>query len=216
MTMAEIKEIKNFHILSAAYTRSAVGRSQYVEDEKPEIAFIGRSNVGKSSLINSLCGQRRLALVSREPGKTRTINYFSIQSRRLNEAGEEERQDWYLVDLPGYGFAKATQQNKDAWSGFIDEYIRKSRNLALLCLLVDLRHPGLPIDRKAYEWLSEIGVPLQIIGTKTDKLGTSERNKNLRALQKDFPAASAPIAYSALNNKGRTELLRLIEQTVCR
>lgn len=214
--MAEIKEIRKFHIVSAAYVRSAVNRSQHMTDGKPEIAFIGRSNVGKSSLINSLCGQRRLALVSREPGKTRTINYFSIQSRRTNEAGEEERQDWYLVDLPGYGFAKAAQQNKDLWSDFIAEYIKKSESLALLCLLVDLRHPGLPIDKKAYEWLAGLSVPLQIIGTKADKLGTSERMKNLRLIEKEFPAAGKPIAYSSLDNKGRDTLLALAEQSVCR
>ena len=214
--MAEIKDRKAFHIFAAAYTRSAVGRSQYVTDEKMEIAFIGRSNVGKSSLINSLCGQRRLALVSREPGKTRTINYFSIQSRRQNEEGEEERQDWYLVDLPGYGFAKTNQQSKDFWSDFIGEYVRRSHNLSLLCLLVDLRHPGLPIDKKAYEWLSGINVPLQIIGTKADKLGSGERAKNLREIKKDFPGESDPIAYSSLDDKGRGALLQIIESHICR
>lgn len=213
--MAEVKEIGKFHIFSSAYVRSAVGRSQYAGDGKPEIAFLGRSNVGKSSLINSLCGHRRLALVSREPGKTRTINYFSIQSRRKNDAGEEERQDWYLVDLPGYGFAKAAQQHKDTWSDFIAEYVKTSPSLALLCLLVDLRHPGLPIDRKAYEWLREIGILLQIIGTKADKLGSGERAKNLREVQKLFPGENPPIAYSSQDNRGREELLRVIEHTVC-
>ena len=102
--MSEIKKMDEFHIFSSAYVRAAVNRSQYVNDGKKEIAFIGRSNVGKSSLINSLCGRKKLAFVSREPGKTRTINYYAIQSRRM-ENEEEVRQDWYLVDLPGYGFA---------------------------------------------------------------------------------------------------------------
>lgn len=215
MKMAEIKEQKAFHIFSASYVRSAVNRSQYVSDEKPEVAFIGRSNVGKSSLINSLCGQRRLALVSREPGKTRTINYFSVQSRRM--AGEEEeRQDWYLVDLPGYGFAKAKQQHKDTWSDFIAEYVKKSRNLRLLCLLVDLRHPGLPIDKKAFEWLYSLRLPLQVVGTKADKLGNSDRMKNLRELKKLFPLDTDPVPYSSLDNKGRDTLLSIIEQVICR
>lgn len=213
--MAEIKERKNFHIFSAAYVRSAVGRGQYMTDGKKEIAFLGRSNVGKSSLINSLCGQRRLALVSREPGKTRTINYFSIQSRRQNEAGEEERQQWYLVDLPGYGFAKATQQNKDAWSDFIAEYVKKSRGLSLLCLLIDLRHPDLPIDKKAFDWLKAAGIPLQIVGTKADKLGSGEKMKNLRELAKAFPCERPPVAYSSLDNKGRPELLSVLEEIIC-
>lgn len=213
--MAEVKEIKKFHIFSAAYLRSAVGRSQYTGDGKREIAFLGRSNVGKSSLINSLSGQRRLALVSREPGKTRTINYFSIQSRRMNDAGEEERQDWYLVDLPGYGFAKTAQQSRDAWSDFIAEYVEHSPSLALLCLLIDLRHPGLPIDKKAYEWLRGLRIPMQVIGTKADKLGASDRAKNLREVGRLFPAERPPIAYSSLDNKGRDDLLRVIEQTIC-
>lgn len=213
--MAEVKEIRKFHIFSAAYLRSAVGRSQYTGDGKREIAFLGRSNVGKSSLINSLSGQRRLALVSREPGKTRTINYFSIQSRRMNEAGEEERQDWYLVDLPGYGFAKTAQQSCDAWSDFIAEYVEHSPSLALLCLLIDLRHPGLPIDKKAYEWLRALRIPMQVVGTKADKLGASERAKNLREVGRLFPAERPPIAYSSLDNKGRDDLLRVIEQTIC-
>lgn len=95
------------------------------------------------------------------------------------------------MDLPGYGFAKAAQQNKDTWSDFIAEYVKTSPSLALLCLLVDLRHPGLPIDRKAYEWLREIGIHLQIIGTKADKLGSGERAKNLREVQKLSPEKSA-------------------------
>lgn len=214
--MAEIKEIGKFHIFSAAYLRSAVGRSQYASDGRPEIAFLGRSNVGKSSLINSLCGQRRLALVSREPGKTRTINYFSIQSRRQDEAGAEERQDWYLVDLPGYGFAKTAQQSRDAWSDFIAEYVEGSPSLALLCLLIDLRHPGLPIDKKAYEWLRGLKRPLQVIGTKADKLGSGERAKNLKEVARLFPAERPPLAYSSQDNRGRDELLGIIEQYVCR
>lgn len=212
--MAEIKTLKDFHIFSAAYVRSAVNRSQYVDDDKKEIAFIGRSNVGKSSLINSLCGQRRLALVSREPGKTRTINYFSVQSRKQNDEGEEIRQDWYLVDLPGYGFAKTNQQNKDFWSDFIGEYVHKSHNLVLLCLLIDLRHPGLPIDKKAFDWLNSVGVNLQIIGTKADKLGGGERSKNLAAVKREFPALRPPIAYSSLDNRGRDDLLKVIESFV--
>lgn len=145
--MAEIKEIEKFHIFSSVYFSSAVNRKQYVNDGRKEIAFIGRSNVGKSSLINNLCGQRKLAYVSREPGKTRTINYYAIQSRRTVDE-QEQRQEWYLVDLPGYGFAKTSQENKDTWSTFIDDYIKSSPSLVMVGLLIDLRHPGLPIDMK--------------------------------------------------------------------
>ena len=212
--MSEIKDIEKFHIFSSAYFASAVNRSQYVTDGKKEIAFIGRSNVGKSSLINSLCGRRKLAYVSREPGKTRTINYYAIQSRRTVEE-VEERQDWYLVDLPGYGFAKTSQENKDNWSAFIDEYMKKSPGLTMIGLLIDLRHPGLPIDKKAYDWLKSVAPDLQIIGTKGDKLSRNELHKNLQLLKKLFPTNHPPIAYSSLTGEGRETLLGVIEEKIC-
>lgn len=113
---------------------------------------------------------RKLAYVSREPGKTRTINYYAVQSRRDTGSGEE-RQEWYLIDLPGYGFAKTSQANRDSWSGFIDEYIRNSENLVMVGLLVDLRHPGLPIDLKAYEWLKKLRRGSKSSGQKPIKQG---------------------------------------------
>lgn len=212
--MAEIKDIAKFHIFSSAYFASAVNRSQYVTDGKKEIAFIGRSNVGKSSLINSLTGRKKLAYVSREPGKTRTINYYAIQSRRI-ENEEEQRQDWYLVDLPGYGFAKTSQENKDSWSSFIDEYMKKSPGLVMIGLLLDLRHPGLPIDLKAFDWLKKAGVPIQIIGTKGDKLSRNDLKKNLMQMKKLFPTAALPLAYSSLTGEGRDALLEVIERKIC-
>lgn len=217
--MAEKRNIKTdkpqFYIFSSAYFRSAVERPQYVNDGKREIAFIGRSNVGKSSLINSLCGRRGLALVSREPGKTRTINYFAIQSRNVDEEGTERRQDWYLVDLPGYGFARTSQKSKDSWSSFIAEYIKYSPGLVLLCLLIDLRHPGLPIDMKAYEWLQKLSLPIQIVCTKSDKLGAQEKQRNLKEAGRLFGGSGHPVPYSAVSHNGRDDLLRIIEQYIC-
>lgn len=213
--MPEITSIEKFHIFSSAYMGAAVNRSQYMKDGKKEIAFIGRSNVGKSSLINSLCGRKKLAFVSREPGKTRTINYYAIQSRRMEEE-EEVRQDWYLVDLPGYGFAKTSQENKDTWSSFVGDYIENSPSLVMIGLLVDLRHPGLPIDLKAYQWLRSAAPSLQIIGTKADKLKRNELAKNLRLLDRLFPAEHPAIAYSSLDGDGREEMLSLIEEKICR
>ena len=187
--MAEIKDITKFHIFSSAYFASAVNRSQYVTDGKKEIAFIGRSNVGKSSLINSLTGRKKLAYVSREPGKTRTINYYAIQSRRI-ENEEEQRQDWYLVDLPGYGFAKTSQENKDSWSSFIDEYMKKSPGLIMIGLLLDLRHPGLPIDLKAFDWLKKAGVPIQIMLPRAINSAATTSKRTSCRLKKLFPTAS--------------------------
>ncbi len=208
----------NFRIVEASYLLSAVNLAQCKKDDKKEVAFIGRSNVGKSSLINSLCNHRGLALVSRQPGKTRTINYFAIRSKRgIPGAGDKftEEQNWYLVDLPGYGFAKTGQESRHAWSNFIADYVQNSKHLALLCLLIDLRHPALPIDRKAYEWIRGLGMPLQVVGTKMDKLSRNECNKNLRQLQHNYPGDYPPLAYSSTKHIGRPELLRVIEQFVC-
>ena len=128
----------SYDIIKAAYATTAVRRDQYPEGNVPEVAFLGRSNVGKSSLINSLCNHRGLARVSGAPGKTQTINYFSAALRRRDEEEGEQRLPFYLVDLPGYGFAKTGGRNRDMWSAFIGEYVTQSPNLCVLCLLVDL------------------------------------------------------------------------------
>ena len=180
----------------------AVRRDQYPEGNVPEVAFLGRSNVGKSSLINSLCNHRGLARVSGAPGKTQTINYFSAALRRRDEEEGEQRLPFYLVDLPGYGFAKTGGRNRDMWSAFIGEYVTQSPNLCVLCLLVDLRHPGLAIDQQAYDWLASAGVPLQIVGTKADKLKANEKNRNLAQLNKLFPSDRPALAYSSLKRDG--------------
>jgi len=191
----------SYDIIKAAYA-TAVRRDQYPEGNVPEVAFLGRSNVGKSSLINSLCNHRGLARVSGAPGKTQTINYFSAALRRRDEEEGEQRLPFYLVDLPGYGFAKTGGRNRDMWSAFIGEYVTQSPNLCVLCLLVDLRHPGLAIDQQAYDWLASAGVPLQIVGTKADKLKANEKNRNLAQLNKLFPSDRPALAYSSLKRDG--------------
>lgn len=192
----------SYDIIKAAYATMAVRRDQYPEGNVPEVAFLGRSNVGKSSLINSLCNHRGLARVSGAPGKTQTINYFSAALRRRDEEEGEQRLPFYLVDLPGYGFAKTGGRNRDMWSAFIGEYVTQSPNLCVLCLLVDLRHPGLAIDQQAYDWLASAGVPLQIVGTKADKLKANEKNRNLAQLNKLFPSDRPALAYSSLKRDG--------------
>lgn len=192
----------SYDIIKAAYATTAVRRDQYPEGNVPEVAFLGRSNVGKSSLINSLCNHRGLARVSGAPGKTQTINYFSAALRRRDEEEGEQRLPFYLVDLPGYGFAKTGGRNRDMWSAFIGEYVTQSPNLCVLCLLVDLRHLGLAIDQQAYDWLASAGVPLQIVGTKADKLKANEKNRNLAQLNKLFPSDRPALAYSSLKRDG--------------
>ena len=206
----------SYDIIKAAYATTAVRRDQYPEGSVPEVAFLGRSNVGKSSLINSLCNHRGLARVSGAPGKTQTINYFSAALRRRDEAEGEQRLPFYLVDLPDYGFAKTGGKNRDMWSAFIGEYVTQSPNLCVLCLLVDLRHPGLAIDQQAYDWLSSAGVPLQIVGTKADKLKANEKNRNLAQLNKLFPSDRPALAYSSLKRDGFGPLAKNLFERVLR
>ena len=206
----------SYDIIKAAYATTAVRRDQYPEGSVSEVAFLGRSNVGKSSLINSLCNHRGLARVSGAPGKTQTINYFSAALRRRDEAEGEQRLPFYLVDLPGYGFAKTGGKNRDMWSAFIGEYVTQSPNLCVLCLLVDLRHPGLAIDQQAYDWLSSAGVPLQIVGTKADKLKANEKNRNLAQLNKLFPSDRPALAYSSLKRDGFGPLAKNLFERVLR
>ena len=203
----------SLQIIHPSYTASAVRPDQYPEGNIPEIAFLGRSNVGKSSLINSLCQHRGLARVSGAPGKTQTINYFQVLLQEKNEE-KEIRRKLYFVDLPGYGYARTGGRNRQLWSHFIGEYITSSPNLHLLFLLVDLRHPDLPIDREAYTWLADNEVPLQIIATKADKLKKNERVRNLAQIQKQFPTAFPPIAYSSLKQEGRAEVLHTVYEAV--
>jgi GTP-binding protein len=200
-------------IIKAEYTASAIRQDQYPEGDLREIAFLGRSNVGKSSLINSLCNRRGLARVSGEPGKTQTVNFFTVTLReRVGEEGV--RYPLFFVDLPGYGFAKTGVANRRLWSTFIGEYIEKSPRLSLLCLLVDLRHPGLDIDSQAYAWMKSHGVPLQIVGTKADKLKSGERKRNLAKLDSLFPGTYPAVAYSSLKNDGRDTLLQRFRNIV--
>ncbi|WP_298704052.1 ribosome biogenesis GTP-binding protein YihA/YsxC [uncultured Veillonella sp.] len=201
-------------IIASQYVASAVRPDQYPDGDTVEIAFLGRSNVGKSSLINSLCNHRGLALVSGQPGKTKTINFFAITSKEDISEEAEQRYEWFLVDLPGYGFAKTDKSNRNIWSSFIADYILKSDRLMLLCLLVDARHPDLPIDQEAFNWLREAGVPLQIVVTKTDKLNNKEKQQSRRLIKEQFPTAEPPIFYSSLKHTGRELLLHRINQVI--
>lgn len=203
-------------IINAEYVTSAVSLEHYPEGDTVEIAFLGRSNVGKSSLINSLCNHRGLALVSGQPGKTKTINFFNITSKEELDDDMERRLQWYLVDLPGYGFAKTGKGNTDRsiWSSFISDYIHESERLMLLCLLIDGRHPNLEIDLAAYQWLKQTGVPLQIIITKTDKINNKERNTALNTIRDRYPTETPPIMYSALKHTGRNKLINRINEVL--
>ena len=197
-------------ITKAAYLASAVRRDQYPEEQRPAVAFIGRSNVGKSSLINSLTRIRQLAHVSGKPGKTQTINFYELLMRI---DGGEERHPVHLVDLPGYGYAKAARESRKTWAKFIEEYFLHAENLHFVCLLLDIRHAPMPSDRKMFEWLVSHDIPVLVIATKADKLGRTARQKQLSLMRRtlDVPDLSI-LPYSVPKNEGRTELLDAMKE----
>ena len=170
----------------------------------PEYAFIGRSNVGKSSLINMLTRKPKLAMTSATPGKTMLINHFII-----NKA-------WYLVDLPGYGYAQRGKKAKDKLTQMIESYILEREQMTNLFLLIDIRHEPLAIDLEFIEWLGENGVPFAIIFTKADKLGTQRQRENvekyLARLSEQWEELPPHFITSSEKRTGREEFLNYIEQ----
>ena len=211
--MGEIKNIEKFHIFSAVYHGSSVNWKQFAQEGKMEIAFIGRSNVGKSSLTNSLCGNRKLAHVSREPGKTRTINYYDVQSRRTVD-GTEERQSWFLVDLPGYGYAKVSEKEKIQWGNLIERYLHTSKQLKAVFLLIDIRHDPSANDKMMYQWIVDQGFQPIIIATKLDKLKRSQVQKHVKMLKTglNLLPGTKVIPFSSVTKQGRDEIWELAER----
>ena len=175
---------------------------QFPQDNLPLIAFSGRSNVGKSSLINTLLGRKSLARVSGQPGKTNTANFYNI-----------DRQ-YYLVDLPGYGFAKRPDAEREKWSTLMGAYFDNNPNLRLVVQLIDLKVGPTKDDDQMLSWLYETRTPYIIAATKADKLNVTDRKKNLALLSKDQKILEGThvIAFSALKGDGRDEILSIIER----
>lgn len=197
----------DWDIVKAKYIASAVKAEQYPKEKLIEAAFIGRSNVGKSSLINSLCRRNGLARVSATPGKTQTINFYELEAKRV-VAEAEERAAFYLVDLPGYGFAKTNKNNKEQWSGFISKYLSNSENLALVGQLIDIRHKPMDSDLECYDWLMECGLKVQVILTKADKLSKSAALAQKALYRKTMNLYEDQIMiYSSTNHSMRGELI---------
>ena len=191
-------------IKSAEYLISSAKVGQCPGHESTEYAFIGRSNVGKSSLINMLTGYSKLAKTSSMPGKTMLINHFLINK------------EWYLVDLPGYGFAKRSKKAQDELEEMISSYILERELMTNLFVLIDVRHKPQRIDVEFMEWLGENGIPFSIIFTKADKLGKVRCQENvaayLRELSKQWEELPPHFVTSAETRQGREEVLGYIEQ----
>lgn len=191
-------------IKSAQFVISNTDLEKCPKGSLPEYAFIGRSNVGKSSLINSLCNKKNLAKTSSRPGKTQLINHFLINEK------------WHLVDLPGYGYARVSKSQKKVFQSFITTYFEKRKQLINAFLLIDIRHEPQPIDLKFMEWLGENQIPFSIVFTKADKLKPKAQDRNIAHYKQEMLASTweelPPIfVTSSLHRTGGEEILKYID-----
>lgn len=203
-------------IKKATYLISSPSVDMCPKPDRPEYAFIGRSNVGKSSLINMLCNHDKLAKTSASPGKTQMINHFDIVSSGEIEPGKVETHKWYLVDLPGYGFAKVSQTSRRRWEQMIENYLRKRENLQMVFVLIDARHEPQKIDLVFLQKMQEWEIPVTIVFTKTDKINQRIASANMKlfteAMRKDWQFLPQFIATSAVKKSGRLKLLNVLHE----
>jgi GTP-binding protein len=194
-------------VTSAKFVKSAFEESQWPRDRRPEVAFMGRSNVGKSSMINSLLRTKGLARTSSTPGRTQALNFFLINDR------------FYFVDLPGYGFARAPREVRESWGLLVTDYLAKRDSLVLSIHIVDSRHEPTTLDLQLREWLLAEGKPFLTVATKSDKLSQNESHKNLARARNILDAVGRGaggelLAYSATTGRGRERVWHAIEEAV--
>lgn len=202
------------HIKKAEYIISSPSFEKCPAPDKAEYAFIGRSNVGKSSLINMLCNNDKLAKTSNSPGKTQMINHFEITSVRV--PGEYKETNWYLVDLPGYGFAKISQSSRRRWEQMIENYLRKRENLVNVFVLIDSRHSPQKIDIEFIQKLALWEIPFTLVFTKSDKENQRVVNKNIKSflerLRETQQFLPQHFVTSAVKKTGKEKILDLISE----
>ncbi len=182
----------------------AVRKEQYPEGGLPEVAFAGKSNVGKSSLINAMINRKALARTSGSPGKTRTINFYNVENSLM------------FVDLPGYGYARTSKSEQEKWGKMIEGYLMKREYLKGIILLIDIRHEPGENDKMMYEWLRHYGHKIIIVATKSDKLKRSQINKHLSVIIKSLNLEKDDIIipFSSENKSGKDELWEVIEELI--
>ena len=186
--------------LASEFLTSADRLEACPRDDVPEVAFAGRSNAGKSSTLNRLTGRRQLARVSKTPGRTQLINFFTV-----NEGGR-------LVDLPGYGYARAAKSRQQAWGKAVDEYLNRRTNLVGVVLVMDARHPLKPFDRDMVDWCADRSMPLLALLNKADKLKRGERAKVLRSVEADMPPDARTLLFSAVTGLGAAEAIAVVRE----
>jgi GTP-binding protein len=188
-------------VVSTEFVKSVFEEEEWPRDERPEIAFLGRSNVGKSSLINSLLGVKGLARTSSTPGRTQSLNFFLINNR------------FRFVDLPGYGYARVPKLIRASWGELATNYLAKRGQLVLSIQIVDSRHEPTTLDLQLNEWLAAHQKPRIVVATKSDKLSNNELRKNFERVKRHLDAERV-IAYSATTGRGREEVWRAIEEAM--
>ena len=190
-------------VIKSAELETVCGITSKLPDtDRPEVAFAGKSNVGKSSLINGLMNRKALARTSAQPGKTQTINFYHV-----NDA-------FYLVDLPGYGYAKVSVELKEKWGKLVERYLQESKQLRAVFLLIDIRHEPGANDQRMYEWIVHQGYDPIIIATKLDKINRSQVQKHLKMVRSGLGAKPETriLPYSAITKQGREEIWDLMEE----
>ena len=200
------------HVTKASYLISSPSVDKCPKPDRPEYAFIGRSNVGKSSLINMLSNNAKLAKTSNTPGKTQLINHYNIESINVNH---KTKLSWFLVDLPGYGYAKRAQKLRKEWTKMIEDYLRKRNNLINIFILIDVRHEPQKIDLEFIDSLGEWQLPFTIVFTKADKEkpGAVERNVKLffEKMREHWEFLPRYFVTSAISEQGKEEVLDFID-----
>jgi len=188
----------------AEFVISAVGPNQYPEGALPEIALAGRSNVGKSSLINRMISRKNLARTSSKPGKTQQLNYYRINT------------DLFFVDLPGYGYAQVSKSERQKWGKFIEQYLLEREHLKLVLHVIDLRHPPTKDDQAMHDWLRHNGVPRCVVVTKADKIPKGKWQKHIKIVRETLQMDKADplVLFSSELGIGKEELWQIIEQRI--
>ncbi|MEB3100404.1 ribosome biogenesis GTP-binding protein YihA/YsxC [Ferviditalea candida] len=191
-------------VTNAELVISAMGPDQYPQEALPEIALAGRSNVGKSSLINRMINRKSLARTSSTPGKTQTLNFYRINS------------NLFFVDFPGYGFARVSKSLRAQWGKIIESYLQKREQLKLVLQIIDLRHPPTDDDCSMYEWLAYHGLPICVVATKADKVPKTKWSKHMDIIKRDLQIDPAHplILFSSETGLGKDELWAVIQQAV--